>query len=386
LLGFRIADAEIEGLDESGRRALERERILTAADIEDARLGPITEVGTETAAALLAWRRAAERGFDGDGSLSDDDRERVENEFADRRKSVEREIEQLLGALRSGAVTVRQQQKVLTARADAVAERIAQSEVDLKTVGNNTRLVLAMAAVTIVVPMIGATFVPVRPAYDRNSVRTGNTAPRSEKTTVEQVPAYQVTPGLTKKQIERMEADTRRRSAAALALEAEALMKQNDMAGAESKLNYAEIFDERQDDFLRVRAELLFRNRRFKDARMFNERREVTADNRLSYQIIRAKSETEMGWNLGAIETLQPIAAANKDSFDVNFWLGRAYRQNGEYSKGLEYLKIALSLTVDQKADVYSEMVRCYKGLGNEEDARLMLDALRRETQQGTGK
>ncbi|CAA9380433.1 MAG: hypothetical protein AVDCRST_MAG74-454 [uncultured Pyrinomonadaceae bacterium] len=157
LRSARLADAEISGIREKQIRILLDNNFETAADMDSGRLRYLPEIGARTIAKLLDWRREIETNFNAE---PDEDNLREEQmklavEAAGERRRIEREIENSLISLRSGAVYLRRRGAELSKQAAELASRLAQTKSDAKHLGTNSPAIVGLILITFLTPYFG---------------------------------------------------------------------------------------------------------------------------------------------------------------------------------------------------------------------------------------
>jgi len=161
LRSARLADADIYGIREKQLRNLLENNFETAAEMDDGRLRGIPEIGKRTIAKLLDWRRKLESSFvaeSNENNLEDNLKEeqtKLAVEAAGERRRIEKEIEHLLGSLRSGAVNLRRSQQQLSAQAAELANRLAQTKSNAQHLGTNSPAIVGLILITFLTPYVG---------------------------------------------------------------------------------------------------------------------------------------------------------------------------------------------------------------------------------------
>ena len=159
----KITDAQISGVTAPERKMLAAAGVKTAAEIDEIRLRDVYKIDDETIPKLLEWRERLNVDFDGDeNAVKNIKAEQTQfiNRIGSQRRRIERDIEQLLILLRAGAVYLKKDQQMLTAKAEELAKQISQARTELKTVGSNLPAAFALILFSVVVPMSGI-FVPI---------------------------------------------------------------------------------------------------------------------------------------------------------------------------------------------------------------------------------
>lgn len=155
----RITDAEIPGVDAAERKKLFAANVKTAAEIDANRLRYFYKIDDETTRKLLEWRERLVADFDTDASSNEvikSEQTRFIDDANGERRRIERDIEQLLILLRGGAVHIQKQQRELFVKSQELASQISQTEIDLKTLGSNLPVTIALILISLFAPVFGA--------------------------------------------------------------------------------------------------------------------------------------------------------------------------------------------------------------------------------------
>ena len=178
LHSFRVAEMNLPELGGELLEYLKINGIKTAADIEPQRLDSLARLSSEVKAGLLKRRAKIENKFDYEEKRKQITAKRADlaAETAARRHGIEREIENLFGALRSGSLHLQRRQQELLAQSEKFAAELAQAESNLKAFGNSAMMILILLAVTFFTPFFGALLSAdnARPAYKKSAVDYSN--------------------------------------------------------------------------------------------------------------------------------------------------------------------------------------------------------------------
>ena len=157
LRAYRVDETNIPGIEKKERRLLFRKGVRSAAEIKEKRLIDFHKVDEKTAEKLLDWRKQLERNFkyEGEDEIPEADKARLIKTATRRRRTIEKDIELLLGSLRAGSIQVRQKQAQLTVASEKLSKELLQSESDLEVIGNNSVAVLLLLLVTFLTPFFG---------------------------------------------------------------------------------------------------------------------------------------------------------------------------------------------------------------------------------------
>ena len=158
LSGFKLAEAGLKGIDEEHLKVFEDLGIKTATDFDKTKLNSLVTLDEKPKKVLLKWRRKLENEFkfDANTNLPEVAQNRFELEFTEKRRTIEKEIEQLLVTLRSASRTLRERQKQMLSKAESLAQKLLQNESDYAKVTNNAAMIIILAVIPLFVPMVAA--------------------------------------------------------------------------------------------------------------------------------------------------------------------------------------------------------------------------------------
>ncbi len=157
LRSARLAEAEISGIREKQFRVLLDNGFETAADMDSGRLRYLPEIGARTIAKLLDWRRELETNFTAESNEDNlrEEQTKLAVETAGERRRIEREIENSLVSLRSGAVNLRRRAAELSKQAAELANRLAQTKSNVEHLGTNSPAIVGLILITFLTPYFG---------------------------------------------------------------------------------------------------------------------------------------------------------------------------------------------------------------------------------------
>jgi DNA-binding helix-hairpin-helix protein with protein kinase domain len=157
LRSHRLADTKIPGIKEEQRQELIQKGVRTAAEIEEKRLQYFHNVNDYLISRLLSWREDLEQNFNSekDTGIPETEKNEVLQKIAAKRRIIEKEIEILIGSLRSGSLFVKNKQQTFVAKSEKLAKELVQAESDLNVVSNNSLASIALVLITIFTPFFG---------------------------------------------------------------------------------------------------------------------------------------------------------------------------------------------------------------------------------------
>ncbi len=150
LKSFKISESKIPDLKNENAAFLKNFNIRTAADVEIKKLSALP-ANQSVIQKLLDWRANLEREFDyqPDHELPEVERQRFTARLNEKRGRIEREIEKLVVAVRSGATMVNQKRRQLNTEAGKIAVRINQAKYDLESIGSNALALVVLCMTTL---------------------------------------------------------------------------------------------------------------------------------------------------------------------------------------------------------------------------------------------
>ena len=153
-----IAEQEIDGIGKGARKSLIAAGVKTAAEIDENRLRHFYKIDAEFVAPLVDWRARLAADFaadDASRAAIKSEEDKLVEAAAKERRSIERDIKQLLILLRGGAAHAQKQQRALLSKSETLARQIAQTKSDLHALGNSAAAIVALVLITIFVPLFG---------------------------------------------------------------------------------------------------------------------------------------------------------------------------------------------------------------------------------------
>ena len=151
-----LADAsDIYGITAPQRQNLIEKGIKTAADVQEHRIRDFHNFNGEVVPKLLDWRKRVERKFAPDETDFKKKEAELINDKSINRRQIEKEIESLLVALRSGAVNLRRHQQQLSANAAELAARLGQTQSNANFLGTNAPAIIGLLLITFLTPYLG---------------------------------------------------------------------------------------------------------------------------------------------------------------------------------------------------------------------------------------
>jgi DNA-binding helix-hairpin-helix protein with protein kinase domain/Tfp pilus assembly protein PilF len=364
LSDFRVVYAEIPGIGEKRREILREFGVKTAADVEAQRLDSIPGVSSVTAAKLIDWRKGLEKSFaPPPAELSAAERESIACEVSSSRKNIEREIENLLGALRSGSMLVRRQHQKLLDESKILAVRIRQSESDLKAVGTNARAIVVLTFTTVFTLSLGSALTappPPRPiSYSEPGIGSGSSGTVTGKMPYYPSPDYAVPDNLTDKQIESMPYWERRRAAETLHRQSmQTSAAEKEILSAERKMRLAVRLLPQDPPMLNQLAFLLYDQAKYAESiEILNRSLSLDAENYgtkmyLGMNYLRTEKYEK------AERILAETAAENPAMMPAHYNLGLAYEGLREHHLALAAFRRAAEITPSD-ADSHYGIGRC---------------------------
>ena len=148
--------------------------VKTAAETDEVRLRHFYKVDDKTIPKLLEWRERLIADFDNDENVVKNikaEQTQFISQTAAERRRIERDIEQLLILLRAGAVHLKKDQQLMTAKAEELSRQISQAQSDLRTVGSSLPAIIALILMTIFTPLSGVFTTRHNENYDISPVR-----------------------------------------------------------------------------------------------------------------------------------------------------------------------------------------------------------------------
>lgn len=352
LSSFEIQRSRFPNVDQRAFDAMQDRDIRTADQITATGLERIPGLNADARTTFLDWRSEIEQGFRFDPAteIPERDQKLIESDFSNRRRHLEREIEQLLVTVRSSAAMVQNRHRVMSARITDLANRLAQAESDLAALGTGTPLIVSLIFITALIPMLGSAFQPA-PVGDKGFVYT-RPMPAGGGDDFTLRDDYQVIDGLTDEQIERLSSDTKSRSADSLIRKAETMIGLDDYVGAEAKLRYALRFWKTNDHGRFLLAHALFMQSKNEDALAQLNRINGGRVGETDALVLRGR--ILIGLNRAEL-ALVPLEEALKaeSSYDAMVYKGVAYRELGKYNESVKLIQNAEAFEPDRLEATY---------------------------------
>lgn len=389
LSSFKIADSNIHGIGQSRLERLEFSGIRSAADIEASRLRSLDSIGDATTAKLLEWRKNLEKDFRFNAEeIPEAELKRFAAEFTERRRGIEREIELLLGGLRSGSLIVRQKQVLLRKKIETATQRLAQAESDLNAVGSGVIAALTLVGVTVSTLFLGhsalsSATAPLPPRVFDSSSEPPRPMFESEqlfnKKPLETGEDYEtdhyVFDNLTDDKIAEMSDVQRRMAAKTLYRQSFSSLDEADYARAEKKLRLAVRLYDRDVMILDQFSEVLYEQKKYSES--LNVALEASAlhPQDAYAKILVGKNYLKLNEFENARRSFIKLTAEVPTSFEGFFNLGLAEKGLKNYGVAFDAFSKANRLNPDAATTVY-EMAICLDRLGDTANARRQYENL----------
>jgi DNA-binding helix-hairpin-helix protein with protein kinase domain len=380
LSSFKIAAGKISGVGQNRLEKLKNAGVESAADVELNRLRALEGVGATTAAKLLEWRASVEKNFEFNAEeIPEAELKRFAADFVERRRAVEREIENLLGALRSGSLAARQNGHQLRAKLESAVARIWQAESDLKEIGTGAAAIVGLLAVTFSTLFIGnMAQAPVEPQskYRRDGIiqslappspayKSYGSAPLSAHS--DYSPDYNISNDITDEEIAKLSV-AQRRSGANRAFERanEMLSYETNYNKIEQKLRLAVRLDDSNKLILNKLASVLYEQEKYSDSLSFLYESLVIDPDDAETKILVGKNYLKMKEFEKAREILSEVGPK---SYEGSFKLGLAHKGLKDYSSAIDAFRQALHISPGNALLLY-EIAVCLDKIGDKRGAR----------------
>lgn len=385
LSGFRVVYAEIPGIGERRREVLGEFGVKTAADVEAQRLRSIPGVSTVTAAKLIDWRKNLEKSFAHQpAELSADEREALARTVSSSRKLIEREIENLLGALRSGSMLLRRQHQNLLVESEILAARIRQSESDLKAVGTNAPAITVLIFTTVLTLSFGSalTASPSAPqtkilSLSTTGIAIGTSGAVPNKPVYHSSSDYRVPGNLTDEQIGAMTEAERQKSAENLYLQTVSggYNFVNDYDVKEKKMRLAVRLSPKPE-MLNQLAYILYEKEKYAESiKTLNRSLAIDPEN-FGAKIFLGMNYLKIEKYEKARRNFNEVVAEYPTLGGSHFNLGLAYKGLGDYNSALAAFRLAAGI-MPSDADTHYEIGHCLIKLKDRDGARKEYETLR---------
>ncbi len=157
LRSSKLADADIWELNDLEKDVLIEKGITTAAQVEEKRLLYYYNLDKEITEKLLKWRKEVDRKFEynSKAEITKADKERFFKETAEKRISIEREINKLMSSVHTGSAHLKKKQEEFSQKSKALAEEIAQTKANMKVLSLSNNEWATLLAISFVFPVLG---------------------------------------------------------------------------------------------------------------------------------------------------------------------------------------------------------------------------------------
>jgi DNA-binding helix-hairpin-helix protein with protein kinase domain/Flp pilus assembly protein TadD len=388
LANFKVADAGLRGIEDEHLEVFSRFGIETAADFDEPRLKALLALDEKTKKLLLRWRRKLENKFvfDPDASLPEPVKNRFEIEFTESRRKVEKEIEQLLVALRSGSKVLREQQKQLLSRAEAVTQKLLQAESDFSRVNNTALMTVVLVMVPIFVPIGVSILQEISYAYVGVTKKQVTPPPPKLLDIVSQpVPSieipmdanFKVNEKITDKELAGMSHDERVKSAKALHQQARKLIEQKDFKDAEKKLRLAVRFIDYDIRILFTLGDLLYEQKKHDDSITFLKKALIINSYNQEVKILLGANYLKLDDAGEAERIFREVLEQNPDSFAANYNLGLIEKNKSDFGSATKRFYKAVAIEPGD-VDAQYELGVCLYNTGDRAGAESQYWTLQR--------
>lgn len=355
---FKLAEANLRGIEAEHLKAFGRFGIKTAADFNESRLNALVAIEPEKRNILIRWRRLLETKFDFDPNapLPDAVKNSFESQFTEKRRRIEKEIEKLLVTLRSASTGLRQQQQQMSIKAQSIAQTLAQAESNFARVNNTAVMTLVLVIIPVFVPFVTSSL--LSSSYQSNNSYNSTPTPKPTPkfnlsatprplTDYENETNYKVNENITEKQLAEMSADDREKSARILHQQALKLIEIQDFKKAEGKLRLAVKFVDYYENILYTLSNLLYDQKNYKESIKFLEKSlKIDPENENAKLLIGANYIKLQKYD-EAENTFVSVLNKNPDSYEANFNLGIIYQKNNSYDLAVDTLENAVKSKPD---------------------------------------
>lgn len=364
-----LADANIIGITDEQRVNLLEKDITTAADIREKKIRLFHNFAGEVVPKLLEWRGQTEKTFVANEQEIKAEELKFINGKAETRRRIEKDIEYLLGSLRSGAVNLRRHQQKLSSDAAELATRLAQTQSDFNFLGTNAITTIGLVLITFLTPYFGyiisQTNAPrsTRPTYSSGiTTAPPSKPPISYPNTDLEVPDENIT-----------DEEIAALSPAKINLYALNLYKQStvlayadkpDLDEAEKKIRLAMRLKSPDVSTLNHLAYILYEKKEYEEAiKYLNKSLAIEKDN-YGTRLYIAVNYLELKRFKEARRLLIEITKENDQSFEGFYNLGLAYIGLKDYKSAAKSLETAVDFGRDD-ADAHYHLGICYYKSGD---------------------
>ena len=383
LSSFKLAKAEISGIEPKRLADMKILGIRSAADIQANHLRSIEAIDSATRSKLLEWRKNLENNFE----LSAEEAESLEtrqtrfiNEVSETRRKIEREIELLLGNLRSGAIVVRQRRHQAVAEFENAARRIWQAESNLEVIGGSAHAIVIL--IIIMLSSIGIFTVfqsssPSPAALSKPRSYPNYPSSSGSGATVDYETKDNVREDISDYEIEQMYDLDRRGAANTLFRQAQNLSQtKEDYPEAEQKLRLAVRYYPYDTKFINQLGYILYLREKYSESLDFLHQSEKLNTRDTGTKTFIVMNYLKMRKFEQARDVSQKITQLAPDLFEGYFNLGLAHKGLKEYAWAVLAFRRAAEINPGD-ADANYEIAVCLNKLGDLEGALEQYQILR---------
>lgn len=377
LSGFKLAEAGLKGIDEEHLKVFEDLGIKTATDFDKTGLNSLVTLDEKPKKVLLKWRRKLENEFkfDANTNLPEVAQNRFELEFTEKRRTIEKEIEQLLVTLRSASRTLREQQKQMLSKAESLAQKLLQTESDYAKITNNAAMIIILAVIPLFVPMVVAVVQEAQTPFLPNTYNTDKTiisAPvplnSNSSSVINAAPNYQVNENITEKEIEKMSLTEREKSGKALYVQALSLINQKDYPNAEKKLRLATKFIKEDTQVIYSLATVFYETKRYSESIKLLEKSLLLDSEFENAKLLIGANYLKMSKYEDARNIFFEVTEKNPRSFEGMYNLALAYKYLKTYTLAKQGFKLATEINA-RDTDAHYEYALVLNQVGEKEEA-----------------
>jgi DNA-binding helix-hairpin-helix protein with protein kinase domain/cytochrome c-type biogenesis protein CcmH/NrfG len=370
---FKLEEANLRGLEEDDLKTFRRFGIKTAADFNEARLNALVAVKCEKRTILLRWRKNLEIKFEFDPNapLPDSIKNNFENQFIEKRRKIEKEIEKLLVPLRSVSTTLRQQQQQMMVKTQSVAQTLAQAESNFAKVNNTVKMTAVMVMIPIVVPIFSSFFFQQsspkttfmnnhrQPVIESKSQYNALATPTPVK--YEDETSYKVNEKITDTQIAAMPIAEREKAARILHQQGQKLIDAKNFSEAEAKLRLSVRYVDYFANTLYTLSNLLYDVKKYDDSIKFLEKSlKIDGENEYAKLLIGANYLQVKDYEKGE-KVFKSVLEKNPESYEANFNIGLIYNKVKNYKLAVTHFEKAVKAKPEDVDAQYEYGISLYK-------------------------
>lgn len=355
-----LEKAKIFGIKDEDLKGFKRYGLVTAADINESRMNSFG-LDIKTKDLLIRWRRKLESDFNFDPKipLPEVAKNRFEIEWTEKRRKIEKDIEQLLAVVRLGSTTLRQKQEQIMAKAETFAQKLSQAESNFAVVGKDGQLAAALILITVLIPTFGSLFQSASStkvdynAKSKTVVSTvANTANAAAKvvtnrpfdTNAYSEPDFKVNEKITDSVIDEMSANDRLKSAKVLYNQSLPLIEQKNYKRAESKLSLGVRLVNYETRILYKYADVLYNLQRYDDSvSQLKELLQIDSANETA-QLLLGANYMKLNKNEEAQNIFISVLGNNPNSFEALFNLAMVSQSTKDKRLADGYFQGAIAL------------------------------------------